>query len=697
MKHFQKTLSFALAFLTPMICSSQGLSSKPVGTFDRIQDFIAYGWSYDPDFPSQSIQVQFFVDATDSTGLFAGSTLTDVLREDVNTTYGITGKHGFRWFIPQRFRDGLEHTLYVYGVDASDTTIGVMLNQSPKTFQVPPSPCIQSEQPYNIGAWYFTAWSPLDSFHIANTLLVYGREDVWGGVRDHALGADPWGLHTDYSNRQPLLGFYNLMDQDVMDQHILQAASRGLSFFAFYWYWNSDLNQEDGISTPLKKFISSPLKTKLKFLIAPIKLGTKPMTLSMWKDHVVPYIVHNYIVDSSYLRTDDGRPILVLFDLGFNNNADLSSAINLLRDSVIAVARKNPVLLWLYQDGHTSLDLEYFLTSFHVEGFASFQLGPNQPAEPYDSTLSRWTTFTSVQQGFFHITCASTGFDRRPWWKIGWGYPGEGVNDRPYNIGISLTSFADHLRTVKHYMDSHATETSKTLIVYAWNEWGEGGIIEPSVLYRYQYLDSIKSIFGLFSTIIAAPAAPSLASPANGATGVSTSPTLSWNASTGATFYRLQVSTDSTFSSLVYDQTGITDTSQQVSGLAENTLHYWRVNATNLGGTSSYSSTWSFITTGPTSVEQVASDIPRTYALYQNYPNPFNPVTTIQFSLPKESSVKLTIFNSLGMRIETLVNEHLPPGHYRTQWTPRNIPSGLYFYQLKSVEFTNTKKLLLLR
>ncbi len=472
----------------------------PTGTLDTIQGFIAYGWSYDPDVPSQSIEVRFYVDGTNLNGTFSGSVITDVLREDVNQTFGITGNHGFRWFIPQQFRDGEPHSLYVYGIDTSNPDINILLNEAPKQFLLMPSPVIVSEgQPYNIGAWYFTAWSPLDTFHTNNTYRVYGRYDVWGGVRDHALGADPWELHMDYSDREPLLGFYNLLDQNIMDSHISQAINRGLSFFAFYWYWNTDSNQEDGVSIPLHQFISSSLKSKIKFLIAPIKLGTAPMTLSMWEDSVVPFMMSNYISDSSYLKTNDDRPVLILFDLGFSNNADLIQAISLLRDSVIALTNKNPVLLWLYQEGQSSYDLEYIQTTLNIDGFAGFQLGPITPAEPYELTLSRWSSFTSEQHGFFYFTCASTGFDRRPWWQIGWGYPGEGVNDRPYNTGISLLLFAQHLRTVKGYLDEHPIETSKTLIVYAWNEWGEGGIIEPSVVHQYEYLDTIKSVFGLSS------------------------------------------------------------------------------------------------------------------------------------------------------------------------------------------------------
>jgi len=98
------------------------------------------------------------------------------------------------------------------------------------------------------------------------------------------------------------------------------------------------------------------------------------------------------------------------------------------------------------------------------------------------------------------------------------------------------------------------------------------------------------------------------------------------------------------------------------------------------------------------SVERIVGvDLPDRFMLEQNYPNPFNPITTIQFSLPKQSTVVLSIFNSLGMEIEVLVKQQLPPGHYRTQWTPRDMPSGVYFYQLRSDQFNETKKLLLLR
>jgi hypothetical protein len=106
----------------------------------------------------------------------------------------------------------------------------------------------------------------------------------------------------------------------------------------------------------------------------------------------------------------------------------------------------------------------------------------------------------------------------------------------------------------------------------------------------------------LFTVVsqVSPPDPPTLALPANGATGVSTSPWLSWNASSGATSYRVQLSAEWDFSTIAYEVSGITSTSHQAQYLSGATTHYWRVYASNAGGTSGPSSAWSFTTwSGP--------------------------------------------------------------------------------------------------
>jgi subtilisin family serine protease len=109
----------------------------------------------------------------------------------------------------------------------------------------------------------------------------------------------------------------------------------------------------------------------------------------------------------------------------------------------------------------------------------------------------------------------------------------------------------------------------------------------------------LSSIVGSVPVLPAIPAIPTLLSPANAATGVATSTTLSWNPSSGASTYTVQVSTSATFSTIALTSTGIGTTSLSISGLTGNRVYYWRVSATNLGGTSAYSSAFSFTTVAP--------------------------------------------------------------------------------------------------
>ncbi len=97
-----------------------------------------------------------------------------------------------------------------------------------------------------------------------------------------------------------------------------------------------------------------------------------------------------------------------------------------------------------------------------------------------------------------------------------------------------------------------------------------------------------------------------------------------------------------------------------------------------------------------TDVEEV-EQLPNYFALEQNYPNPFNPNTQIKFSIPQSSNVVIKVFDILGNEIETLVNEEKTVGTYEVTWNAVNLPSGVYFYQLKAGTFVQTRKMLLIK
>ncbi|NQV18864.1 MAG: T9SS type A sorting domain-containing protein, partial [Armatimonadetes bacterium] len=89
--------------------------------------------------------------------------------------------------------------------------------------------------------------------------------------------------------------------------------------------------------------------------------------------------------------------------------------------------------------------------------------------------------------------------------------------------------------------------------------------------------------------------------------------------------------------------------------------------------------------------------LPHEYSLSQNYPNPFNPVTTIQYSLPQRSDVQITIYDLLGKEVITLISETQDAGYKSIQWNASNVPSGMYFYQIKAGTYVQTKKMVLLK
>lgn len=98
----------------------------------------------------------------------------------------------------------------------------------------------------------------------------------------------------------------------------------------------------------------------------------------------------------------------------------------------------------------------------------------------------------------------------------------------------------------------------------------------------------------------------------------------------------------------------------------------------------------------PVSVDNDLSN-PISFNLEQNYPNPFNPSTTINFSISEASNVSLKVFNSLGEEVETLVANKLIAGNYKYDWNAEGLPSGIYFYQIKTSRFAKTKKMMLLK
>jgi len=99
----------------------------------------------------------------------------------------------------------------------------------------------------------------------------------------------------------------------------------------------------------------------------------------------------------------------------------------------------------------------------------------------------------------------------------------------------------------------------------------------------------------------------------------------------------------------------------------------------------------------PTGIIPISGEVPAAFSLSQNYPNPFNPSTNFNFALPKSTFVSIKIYDVIGREVAVLSNDVRPAGTYKVEFDASNLPSGIYFYSLQTSEFTNTKKMMLVK
>jgi subtilisin-like proprotein convertase family protein len=96
-------------------------------------------------------------------------------------------------------------------------------------------------------------------------------------------------------------------------------------------------------------------------------------------------------------------------------------------------------------------------------------------------------------------------------------------------------------------------------------------------------------------------------------------------------------------------------------------------------------------------ITQISNEIPSVFLLSQNYPNPFNPNTRIKFSVPKSSQIRLNVYDMLGKEVTTLVDNFLKAGTYETDFNASNLASGIYLYKLITEDYSETKKMILIK
>ena len=173
-----------------------------------------------------------------------------------------------------------------------------------------------------------------------------------------------------------------------------------------------------------------------------------------------------------------------------------------------------------------------------------------------------------------------------------------------------------------------------------------------------------------------------------------------WDPSTDENFqyFLLERSTDDQFVENVVSNY-LTSSFYTDEDLEFNTLYFYRVSYFSTGW-SDYSETIAVVLENLDNSN--GNNMPLSYKIHQNHPNPFNPVTTIRYDLPEDGLVNITIYDMMGRQINTLVNGQQTAGYNIVQWNATNtfgeaVSAGLYLYTIHAGEFTQTRKMVLLK
>ncbi len=365
------------------------------------------------------------------------------------------------------------------------------------------------ETPYQVGAYYFGSFTPSAKEIISGTEKVYGRKgDWWGGVEDF-YGAQP-GIHEDHRgwsgewpDLKPEIGYYDQTSVETLEQHINQAADAGLSFFSFYWYWS---NAKHGELYPeaLSSFLHARNAKRLKFNLS---LYAHPwsddMVVSPGNEDEVAQRLVSYFAHPQYLRLPDGRPV---FSIGDDRNVRGANG------EKCAEASCSEKALTAFLEILKKRSLEKLGVAPFIEVQVGVPAWDHQTDEDGLTCLvplvkiAGGTPYPSIEKEAFApfmnarkpvSPCMMENFDERPRQDIL-------IPDRTairYLVGKTDSLFRHNLTVAKEVADQSyqalKSPASRLIYLYAWNEWHEGGVLEPNVHSDARELNIVTDVFQL--------------------------------------------------------------------------------------------------------------------------------------------------------------------------------------------------------
>jgi len=320
----------------------------------------------------------------------------------------------------------------------------------------------QTKGDVTVGAYYFDGWAGINKFASDPT--------------------QPWAKHApthltrrmleEFPHREPVWGWRD-DSLAIMERQIDLAAENGIDFFLFCWYWrdnkgsiNREAIESTSLHTSLNLYLKAKNKNKVKFaLLVANHEGAEILETENWKEATQYWL--QYFQDPQHIQVD-GKPLIVLFDPKNVNENDLQA--------MQEVSKANGLSGLAIAGCNVNQEQAGFTHRTHYNVVPGYDAGSE--AHPYK------TLVTATQQQWFgseaqpYIPQLTVSWDKRPWegptglnQKEGWYYP-----------DASPEQFKAFLEKAVEWMDEHPRETTKErlVLVYAWNELGEGGYLVPT-------------------------------------------------------------------------------------------------------------------------------------------------------------------------------------------------------------------------
>jgi hypothetical protein len=445
----------------------------------------------------------------------------------------------------------------------------------------------------------------------------------------------PSGQREIASHFYPLTGPYDSRDVDILEYQVLLMKLSGIDGVIVDWYGIEDFWDYGIINESTQALFNYINMAQLHFSIC-------------YEDQTIGHMVNNGHLNPSTVYMHGQDVMLYLQNNWFNDS------------SYLRLSDKPVLLNFGPQYFHASSEWD---TLFSVLDTIPLFFTLDNRLEPVASGAFPWPPMWASQNGVLTQQALNNYLSSFYQQSASWNYlvasAFPGFHDIYNEAGLGFSyGYLDPLNgdTFSNTINTALNHDPDVIQIVTWNDYGEGTIIEPTVEFGYQYLEMIQNT----KRDSLDPAFP-------------------------YTLEHIQIPIQ------IYDLRKIYENDNDVNQVLDYIFNLIIIGdlQSAVGIIDSLNSL--------VSIDDENMNIPGQYKMSKCYPNPFNPITFFQISIPQAAHVDISVYDILGKKVTTILNQFIYKGEHTIEWNAKNQPSGIYFITLRSESFVQTAKVLLLR